>query len=247
MPGRGSMVRQRLQPTCGTPTSRPSTIWAKPAGDATWRLEWLPGEDLARVVTRHGPLPADEALAAVLQAAKGLRTAHTQGIGHSDLHAGQLYRLPDGTVKVTGLVLAGNPEDAFDPQTDIAALGHMLKFLLTGRAEMVGSNGGPLAQDLAPAALAAVLARLMSANPATRFGNMAEVVDALQDVERVGDSRLHRPARRPRLRLAVGVGAVLTCMRGWDLLGRVARSHSGPTHPLRVGPCYARRRNSSSS
>jgi tetratricopeptide (TPR) repeat protein len=177
-------------------------------------LEWLAGEDLAGVVARRGPLPAAAALAAVREAAEALRAAHAQGIAHGDLHAGRLHGLADGTVKVTGLVRAGNAQDAFDPRADIAALGRILEFLLTGRAESVSSKGGPLAQ--APAALSAVCARLMSDDPAIQLATMAEVVDALQQgAERAGGPEPHRHSRWPRmgraLGIGIGVGGALAC------------------------------------
>jgi tetratricopeptide (TPR) repeat protein len=174
-------------------------------------LEWLDGEDLAGIVARRGTLPAAEAQAVVLQAAEGLRAAHAQGIGHGRLDAGRLHRLPDGTVKVTGLRVARDAQDALNPRPDIAALGRILSYLLTGEIEKPASNGGLSGQGQVPKMLSDVLVRLSSANPATRFATMAEVVTALQGIKETGAPAQDRPARPPRTWQTVGVAAALAC------------------------------------
>ena len=73
-------------------------------------MEYLDGEDLARVLMRRGALPAAAAAEAVRQAARGLAVAHAQGIIHRDLKPGNLFvcRRPDGgeVVKVLDFGIA---------------------------------------------------------------------------------------------------------------------------------------------
>jgi eukaryotic-like serine/threonine-protein kinase len=48
-------------------------------------MEFLPGEDLSRLLTRLGPLPVPRAIYALIQACRGLEAAHAHGIIHRDL------------------------------------------------------------------------------------------------------------------------------------------------------------------
>jgi eukaryotic-like serine/threonine-protein kinase len=54
-------------------------------------MEYLEGEDLAHACKRRGPLPADEAVAYVLQACEALAEAHRAGLIHRDLKPANLF------------------------------------------------------------------------------------------------------------------------------------------------------------
>ncbi|HEU4533508.1 MAG TPA: serine/threonine-protein kinase, partial [Polyangiaceae bacterium] len=54
-------------------------------------MEYLEGEDLARACRRRGALPADEAVAYVLQACEALAEAHRAGLVHRDLKPANLF------------------------------------------------------------------------------------------------------------------------------------------------------------
>jgi len=69
-------------------------------------MEYVPGKDLGKSVKQSGPLPVAEAVDYVIQAAKGLEYAHSQGIVHRDIKPGNLVLDADGTVKVLDLGLA---------------------------------------------------------------------------------------------------------------------------------------------
>jgi len=63
------------------------------AGDGSPYLvmEFLEGEDCARLVRRAGPLPAARAVSVVLQACRGVAVAHDAGIVHRDLKPENLF------------------------------------------------------------------------------------------------------------------------------------------------------------
>jgi serine/threonine protein kinase len=69
-------------------------------------MEYVEGEDLASLVAKRGPLSVAVAVDCVLQAARGLEYAHSQGIIHRDIKPANLLRDSGGTVKVTDLGLA---------------------------------------------------------------------------------------------------------------------------------------------
>jgi len=54
-------------------------------------MEYLPGEDCARLLGRSGPLPPARAANVVLQACRGLAVAHRAGIIHRDLKPANLF------------------------------------------------------------------------------------------------------------------------------------------------------------
>jgi len=69
-------------------------------------MEYVEGQDLARIVKQRGPLPVGQALQCILQAARGLAYAHEKGIVHRDIKPGNLLLDHKGTVKILDLGLA---------------------------------------------------------------------------------------------------------------------------------------------
>ena len=90
--------------------SHPNIIAAFDArieGDLLYLVtEWGQGENLAQRVARSGPLENRLALELVLQAARGLHYAHTQGIVHRDVKPSNLLLDQQGVLKVLDLGLA---------------------------------------------------------------------------------------------------------------------------------------------
>lgn len=79
-------------------------------------MEFLAGEDLAQVLARVGPLPAETALRIVHQALQGLRAAHLAGLMHRDIKPSNIFlvRRPDGArlVKLVDFGIARSLSDA---------------------------------------------------------------------------------------------------------------------------------------
>ncbi len=69
-------------------------------------MEFVNGRDLDTRVQERGPLPLREAVEDILQAARGLGYAHSQGIVHRDIKPANLLRDESGVVKVADLGLA---------------------------------------------------------------------------------------------------------------------------------------------
>ena len=127
--------------------------------------ELVPGLDLRRQVTRHGPLDEPAAASVISQAARGLAHAHRQGLVHRDVKPGNILVTPEGVVKVLDLGLAGSsleqesvrlgrvvgtmdyisPEqiratDSVGPSADIYSLGCTLYFALAGQPPFPGGD-----------------------------------------------------------------------------------------------------------
>lgn len=75
-------------------------------------MEYVRGEDLAKIVRRDGPMTVERAVRCIWQAANGLRYAHNRGIVHRDIKPGNLMLTDDQLVKVLDLGLA-NVDESF--------------------------------------------------------------------------------------------------------------------------------------
>lgn len=174
-------------------------------------MEYVEGSDLSAVVKKNGPLSVDQAVQCILQAARGLEFAHSQGIVHRDIKPANLLLDKVGGVKIldmglariegdagsqgeltsTGAVMgtvdymapeqALNTKDA-DARSDIYSLGISLWYLLTGRCAFEGDS-----------LMAKLLAHRESAIPSLRKAN-TDVPEVIEAVFRkmVAKQRSHR-------------------------------------------------------
>jgi serine/threonine-protein kinase len=90
--------------------SHPNIVTAHDADEAPAGpflvMEFVNGRDLASTVEEQGPLAVGEAVRCVLQAARALEYAHSQGVIHRDIKPANLLRDAGGVVKVADLGLA---------------------------------------------------------------------------------------------------------------------------------------------
>jgi serine/threonine protein kinase len=77
-------------------------------------MEFVPGTNLAHLVAEKGRLDVEEAVGYVLQAARGLKYAHDQGMVHRDVKPDNLMLNDQGIIKVADLGLVKTPAAADD-------------------------------------------------------------------------------------------------------------------------------------
>lgn len=88
-------------------------------------MEYLAGEDLEQVFARRGPLPLNDVLDYMWQAARGLQHAHEKGVIHRDVKPTNLFLAESGVVKLLDLGLGelidtdGKSDKVFDTDEGI--------------------------------------------------------------------------------------------------------------------------------
>jgi len=129
--------------------------------------EYVPGNDLRKLVRARGKLTMEDAATIISQAARGLGHAHARGLVHRDVKPGNLLVTPTGQTKVSDLGLASflGVEDPEDPRagrivgtadylspehitspsslqatSDIYSLGCTLYYAVTGKVPFPGGT-----------------------------------------------------------------------------------------------------------
>ena len=69
-------------------------------------MQYIEGADLAALVKKQGPLPIEQAVSCVLQAARGLEYAHQRGVVHRDIKPANMLLDNSGSIKILDLGLA---------------------------------------------------------------------------------------------------------------------------------------------
>ncbi|THF63455.1 serine/threonine protein kinase [Pseudothauera rhizosphaerae] len=149
-------------------------------GDLYLVFEYVPGESLARLTTREGPLPAPRAAALMADILAAVAHAHSEGVIHRDLKPSNVLIDGGGTPRVMDFGIArrvdrggGTPGEfsgtpsymapeyvsarTVSEQTDVFAAGLILIEMLTGRRVFQGASVQAIMDRIAaaPAALPA--------------------------------------------------------------------------------------------
>jgi len=90
-------------------------------------MQYIEGSDLAALVKKNGPLPVENAVRYILQAARGLEFAHGEGVVHRDIKPANLLLDKKGTVKILDMGLARiNSVGDVAPQADLTGTGAVM-------------------------------------------------------------------------------------------------------------------------
>ncbi len=84
-------------------------------------MEFVQGKTLGRLLLEQGPLAVPTAVGYILQAARGLKFAHEQGMVHRDIKPDNLLLNEQGLIKVADLGLVKTPETVDSPSNGEAA------------------------------------------------------------------------------------------------------------------------------
>ena len=176
-------------------------------------MEYVEGSSLMDVVKAGGPIASNRLAGYLRQAAAGLEHAHQAGLIHRDIKPSNLMVGNDGIVRVLDLGLArfadceenltqgaslgslgyiapeqASDSHAVDHRADIYSLGATIFFGLTGHAphpvKGVGSSLANLSIDDDDFPwLRMIIERMMAANPADRYQNAGEILEAIAQWE----------------------------------------------------------------
>ena len=101
-----------------------------PDGTFYFVMEYLPGQDLQRLVDAHGPLPPGRAVYLLAQVCRGLREAHGVGLIHRDIKPANVMACRRGgltdVAKVLDFGLVQAPDDAREDDSKLTREGMVM-------------------------------------------------------------------------------------------------------------------------
>jgi hypothetical protein len=196
---RDAAERFRREGRLASGLSHPRCVFVLAADEEAGRpyivMELMSGVTLEDLVKQQGPLPAEQAVARILDVIEGLEEAHRCGLIHRDVKPSNCFLDAEGRIKVgdfglaksyvaatpltktgsfLGTPLYASPEqiraEPLDQQTDVYSVAATLYFLLTGQAPFQSGDA------------AATMARIV-ADPAPSMRALKpELSPALDDV-----------------------------------------------------------------
>ena len=201
-------------------------------------MEPVDGENLAQLIRREGPLPAEKSVAIARQIADALTYAHNQGIVHRDIKPQNVLIDKSGRAKVTDFGIAkssdvtrtltgtilGTPSfmapevsagEPVMPAADIYALGVVLYQMLTGHVPFESDN----------AIAAAVRSQREDAQPPSQLVPVPAWLDTVV---------LHALARDPQQRYGSAAALAADLASGAD--GVQGQAPPERTQAMRRGP-----------
>jgi tetratricopeptide (TPR) repeat protein/predicted Ser/Thr protein kinase len=157
-----------------------------PEGHPFIVMELVSGEDLFHVL-RHGPMPVEQSLRIVEQAAEALGEAHRQGIAHRDIKPSNIVLGERGEVKVLDFGLAKQMQEA-PPSQDASTIltSATLEGTILGTPQYMSpeqAKDAPLGPASDLFSLGAVLYECLAAKPAFSGANSVEILAAVLHVD----------------------------------------------------------------
>lgn len=120
-----SLRRFQREVEAAAQLNHPNIVTAHDAGEHKGThflvMELVRGSDLASMVKKSGPMKASKAVECILQAARGLAYAHSNGIVHRDIKPANLLLDESGTIKILDMGLA-RFEEAGEDHASVAGL-----------------------------------------------------------------------------------------------------------------------------
>ncbi len=120
-----SLRRFQREVEAAAQLNHPNIVTAHDAGEHKGThflvMELVRGADLASIVKKSGPMKAAQAVRCVLQAARGLAYAHSNGIVHRDIKPANLLLDESNTIKILDMGLA-RFEEASEDHASVAGL-----------------------------------------------------------------------------------------------------------------------------
>ncbi len=202
-------------------------------GQLFFAMEFIDGQDLAKLIEQRGALPTEEALRVFRAVAEALAYAHSQGVVHRDIKPANVLIRTNGEVKVADFGLAkivgpmqgsaltrtnvvmGSPDfvapeamkaaAAVDHRADIFSLGVMLYQMLTGE---LPRGMFKLPSRLVPGLderFDAIICKAMEHDPADRYQSAEDMLAALDTLNTV-------PRKRPKVPWRIMAAAVVVLM-----------------------------------
>ena len=157
-----------------------------PGGAAYVVNEWIEGRTLAERLA-DGPMSEREARTVLRRLAEGVAAAHRVGLAVGGLTPETVVLRPNGLVGLRSV-----PAASGTVQGDVAALGELLEYCLTGRRPGTASAGGTAGM---PPDLAALVRRARSTEPGAGLSSVAAMAALLAERPRTGHTA--DPARAP--------------------------------------------------
>ena len=159
---------------------------AAPGGAAYVVNEWIEGRTLAERLA-EGPMPEREARTVLRRLAEGVAAAHRVGLAVGGLTPETVVLRPNGLVGLRSV-----PAASGSVQGDVAALGELLEYCLTGRRPGTAPAGRTVGM---PPDLAALVRRARSTEPGAGLSSVAAMAALLAERPRTGHTA--DPQRAP--------------------------------------------------
>jgi hypothetical protein len=159
---------------------------AAPGGAAYVVNEWIEGRTLAERLA-EGPMPEREARTVLRRLAEGVAAAHRVGLAVGGLTPETVVLRPNGLVGLRSV-----PAASGTVQGDVAALGELLEYCLTGRRPGTAPAGRTAGM---PPDLAALVRRARSTEPGAGLSSVAAMAALLAERPRTGHTA--DPQRAP--------------------------------------------------